>query len=481
MNQIDYFLEKSSETTWESLELKVKELEIDASLDTLQVVSINPYNPRMEGLAWYVRSKSMKAFNGAVTKYLGDDESRKFENSLLFKELDSAPYWYEDWNHKTSEAKVSNPNDQVQYTSNRSDKNVFEYSEKSTDLDSLLDFWKLALSSHYKISGSTMWISIPHIQSNNTNLPLTSSAFVVFNGKIPDETKRYRLARLLRDQMIGYLIDVFQLHIDRQHDYYADLFSEYLAKQSSEIVMTPSVNKQIESLKSVIRASIPVLIEGEPGTGKYTAALHVAKLAPGVSTLIQDNSEDQNLVNKLILSINCRGENTDQNLVEKLESISNINSKATVLIIDNLESLSKESQGIVVAFLEDQIFGTKRVREHKKAPFLLFTIGGNINDALSSNSIIPELYSRIGTFSIQLPTLLERIHSRSRKDDRITFMKDLTDKTMEKLLPLLPNQDEAVEISESELSKFIHEPWPGNYVELRQRVLQIALLDKNRY
>ncbi len=466
---------ESAKNIWNKLSnilVKISsEQESDLKLDTIQLVSMDPDDPLMEGFAWFTYSYSCEVYQDAVTQFTSPTKTTQGDvtQSLTSEEPKDAIYWYAEWGDNDSEP--NNFSGTPEFKAAKAISSTKTTSSQNTTLEQKLTTWENILKRAYSCSACTFWVSIPHIAYKHASTKLTSSAFIVVRGKIESQSHKYQVSKILRDYILEYLFSVYALHIRKQHDYYAELFTEYLGKQSGEVVLTNSVTEQIHALDKVIKASVPVLIEGETGTGKYTVSMHVAKLCPEYL----NECEKGDVSEKFIISINCKSKASIDQFDSLMKDLIDQDKEPRILIIDNLEFLEISEQLKIVTFREKNILG-KSLDSGEKTPFLIFTVGGNARSALTKKLLIPELYGRISAFTISLPSILYRLHEKPSLEERVTLMRSMIEEIVKKLKHLLPNDQKLIEIDDTTLKGMVQKPWTGNYVELRQEILRMQLL-----
>ncbi|HVS18374.1 MAG TPA: sigma-54 dependent transcriptional regulator [Planctomycetota bacterium] len=197
-----------------------------------------------------------------------------------------------------------------------------------------------------------------------------------------------------------------------------------------------------ERIAQAAPADTPVLLRGEPGTGKQRAAeeLHAAGPHP----------------RRRLVRVPCGGGSP-----EAAELSTLLAGDAGTLLIDEVAALSPEAQAVLTAELE------RREREpaHEE-PRLVAASHADLEADVDAGRLRPDLFWRLNVFPIQLPPLRE--HREDLPELVAHFLAWVRARRGgERAEPLLPTPD-ALEVLDAY-------GWPGNVRELRN-VLERAFL-----
>ncbi len=218
--------------------------------------------------------------------------------------------------------------------------------------------------------------------------------------------------------------------------------------------VSPAMQKLRAQAELLAQADVPVLILGEPGSGKGTVARLIHKLSvySGFKFLRVNCAEMPGdlLEIELFGRGNRSSSSTGRTIPGKLE----IGEKGT-LLLDEITEMPLGLQSRLLQVLQDKRF--VRTGEQKAVEVdvrILAASSGNMERALAEKRLRADLYYRLSAFTIHVPPL------RQRKDE----IKVLLRYSMHKLARYygLPARD----FSPSVLAACQNHGWPGNLKEL---------------
>ena len=195
-----------------------------------------------------------------------------------------------------------------------------------------------------------------------------------------------------------------------------------------------------DQIRRIAKAGLNVIIHGEPGTGKGTAARAIHALSDEPNTPFEE-------VNGLFLNDGALGralfgDAGQHSAVEK--------ARGGVLFIDRLEKLSLENQNRL-----ERVLATEHMR-------VIASTGLRPEEMNDQEAMLPDLVLRVGVASLELPPL------RSRREDIEPLMLDQLDELAKQQKHALPP------LSKEILSNLKAYPWPGNMRELRNVAERLA-------
>jgi len=218
-----------------------------------------------------------------------------------------------------------------------------------------------------------------------------------------------------------------------------------------------------EIIAQIARADVDILIEGETGTGKQTVARMIHELSDRARFPFVD--------------VNCASMPTDAASEElfgrlKHESVSSLGrhkgkleaADRGILYLNKLESASLDLQGTLLELVEKDEAKAKSYFNGKS--FDVRIIASSLEDLqvyVSSQKFRPDLYFKLNTFKITIPSLRDR-----REDIPFLFahfLKEASEK-FQKKIPKIKLNDR----------KHLYDyDWPGNVQELKNYAQTIVL------
>jgi two-component system response regulator AtoC len=218
--------------------------------------------------------------------------------------------------------------------------------------------------------------------------------------------------------------------------------------------VSPVMQKLRAQAELLAQADVPVLILGEPGSGKGTVARLIHKLSvySGFKFLRVNCAEMPG--DLLEIELFGRGNGSATSAARTIPGKLEIGEKGT-LLLDEITEMPLALQSRLLQVLQDKRF--VRAGEHKAVEVdvrILAASSGNMERALAEKHLRADLYYRLSAFTIHVPPL------RQRKDE----IKVLLRYSMHKLARYygLPARD----FSPSVLTACQNHGWPGNLKEL---------------
>ena len=211
--------------------------------------------------------------------------------------------------------------------------------------------------------------------------------------------------------------------------------------------VSPAITKVREQMKIAAMVDTPILLLGETGTGKTTAAKLIYLMSPRNQQkfyLRSLPSIAESLMESELFGIKkgaCTGvDNTRDGIM--------MSAQGGVLFLDEIGTATIKQQKILLPILDSGTFNKVGSNE-KEILDIRWIFGTNINikDNLRNGTFSPDLYYRINTNTIEIPAL------RNRKED-IPY---ITERYL-----LKSNKD----ISKHAIEKLMNYDWPGNVRQL---------------
>lgn len=230
------------------------------------------------------------------------------------------------------------------------------------------------------------------------------------------------------------------------------------------IGQTKEIVEVYKMVGKVAQSRVPVLVVGEKGTGKSSAAKAIHQFG--------DQSD------KPFLSVNCTSFNHEL-LERKLFGYEKGAFKGAIftqigdlekanggtLHLGNIEALSLDTQSRILYFLQEgEFFRLSGAEPIKSDLRIVATTCVNLEDLISKGKFIEDLYHQLKVLEINIPPL------RERKDD-IPFIIDhyLTECNGEL-------QKSVRGVSKPAIKKIMRYDWPGNVNELKSAIKSAVAL-----
>jgi len=273
-----------------------------------------------------------------------------------------------------------------------------------------------------------------------------------------DETVRQREAIRLGAQEVllkpfneSQLESAVRRHLLMGGDAEPEIGSEYIEQvgPDSFFVCASAITQKLRAQSELLaEADVPVLILGEPGTGKDTVARLIHKLSVRSGfQFLKVNCADMPadlLENELF------GSRTTSGKVERAQ-------KGTILL-DEITEMPLPLQSKLMQILQDKVLARPGEKSISADVRILASTSASIEQALSQRRLREDLYYRLSAFTVQVPPI------RQRKSE----IPILLQHTMHRLARHygLP----AREFSASVLHACQQYSWPGNLRELESFV-----------
>lgn len=265
--------------------------------------------------------------------------------------------------------------------------------------------------------------------------------------------KPLSLAKLLiaAERALSHL----QLHAENRH----------LKKKLPEQILPVGKSKQVAQLRDTIerlsKYSMPLLIQGEPGTGKHRVAEAIHKLSERQKKpLYEIHAEDFDGLETVILG---------QHQAQQTQLGELVRADGGTLVISNVEALTPAGQN----FLAQLIFDHRFVRpgDNKKIAIDLRIIAltrGGLEPLAEQQRFRPDLLSRLQTMPIELPAL------RQHTED----IPDLIDYFLDFFLTHEGLSYRAFDVAAQNVLR--QYAWPGNYRELQNLIQRLLILGEGK-
>jgi DNA-binding NtrC family response regulator len=225
---------------------------------------------------------------------------------------------------------------------------------------------------------------------------------------------------------------------------------------------SPLIKELRENVQQIANHDSPVLLSGEPGTGRGAFARYIHSLSPRAdaplvsllaASLTESNAEEQLLGSE-------RGGDVHSGYFER--------AKNGTLIIDELTELCDQAQKLVLSVLEQGEF----IRSGGHEPVtlqarVLATVKSDYQHAIDSGKLRRELISNLSTLSLRVPPLREYAED----------VPELLGYYVDKLI-----DSEGLSFrrfSVAAQNRLRNYPWPDNVRELKNLVRRLLLTDSD--
>jgi two-component system, NtrC family, response regulator AtoC len=303
---------------------------------------------------------------------------------------------------------------------------------------------------------------LPWLRRLSPDLPVVVLCYPEDAGRQKEATRLGAKDVLVRPFNEGQLEFLIQRHLGSSNDdTEAEIASEDIESLGEDeffLSVSPIMQKLRAQSELLAQADVPVLIVGEPGSGKGSVARLIHKLSvySGFKFLRVNCAEmpgdllEIELFGREHASSNGSSTGAGRTSLGKLE----IGEKGT-LLLDEITEMPLALQARLIQVLQDKRF----VRSGDDKPVevdirILATSSDNLDRALAEKRLRADLYYRLSAFTVHVPPL------RQRKDE----IKILLRYSMHKLARyygLSPR-----EFSTSSLAACQNHSWPGNLKEL---------------
>jgi two-component system response regulator AtoC len=243
---------------------------------------------------------------------------------------------------------------------------------------------------------------------------------------------------------------------------------EHLGPDAFFVCAGPTAQKLRAQAELLAEADVPVLILGEPGSGKDTVARLIHKLS------VRSGFK--------FLKVNCAdmpAELLETELFGNEGSSPFASGRATgkferaekgTIFLDEITEMPLDLQARLIQVLQDKLLPRKGT---DKAPSvdvrILASTSANLERALAEGKLREDLYYRLSAFTVQVPPL------RQRKNEIVVLLRHLMHK-LAKHYVLAPR-----EFSLSVFDACQRYSWPGNLSELEAFVKRYLVTGENEF
>ena len=247
-----------------------------------------------------------------------------------------------------------------------------------------------------------------------------------------------------------------------------DLRDEFRLREEPDLWRIIGSSKEIkdvlENIQTVLESDIPVIIQGETGTGKelVARAVHYRGIrSKNHFCAVNCAAIPENLIESELFGYE-KGSFTGatQQYIGKFE-IAN----AGTLFLDEVDGMSLSTQSKILRVIEEQVF--ERVGGNKSIKTNVRIVSASNKDLLSevnANRFREDLYYRIAVFAITIPPL------RERKED----IPELVDCFVNRYNTLSGKRIN--KIDSCTMEKLVKYHWPGNIRQLQNAIRRAILV-----
>jgi len=229
-----------------------------------------------------------------------------------------------------------------------------------------------------------------------------------------------------------------------------------------------AMQEVMNQIEKVAETDANVLLLGENGTGKFVLAEHIHELSERKSqpfVHIDLGSLSENLFEAELFGYK-KGAFTDahQDYAGKIENAQN-----GTVFLDEIGNLPLHLQTKLLSLIQNRKLS--RIGESKERLLdvrFIFATNENLKKAVAENRFRQDLYYRINTVELQIPSLRERIED----------IPKLTDYFLEKYKQKYHKPD--LVLDENLISELTHYSWPGNIRELDHSIERSVILSNEK-
>ncbi len=227
------------------------------------------------------------------------------------------------------------------------------------------------------------------------------------------------------------------------------------------------IKEVIKGINTVLESDVPVVIQGETGTGKELVAKAIHYRGPRrkhVFCAINCAAIPENLLESELMG-HEKGAFTGavQQHVGKLER-----SNMGTLFLDEITEMPQVMQTKILRVIEEQVFervgGNKSIKTDVR---FISACNKDMLSEISSNNFREDLYYRINVFRICIPPLRERIND----------IPELVDVFVKRYGAL--SGKEINKLDNSVMDKLTSYSWPGNIRQLQNSIRRAILITTN--
>lgn len=229
-----------------------------------------------------------------------------------------------------------------------------------------------------------------------------------------------------------------------------------------------AMQEVMNQIEKVAETDANVLLLGENGTGKFVLAEHLHELSQRKNqpfVHIDLGSLSENLFEAELFGYK-KGAFTDahQDYAGKIENAEN-----GTVFLDEIGNLPLHLQTKLLSLIQNRKLS--RIGESKERLLdvrFIFATNENLKKAVAENRFRKDLYYRINTVELQIPSLRERIEDISK----------LADYFLEKYKQKYHKPD--LVFNENLISELTHYSWPGNIRELDHSIERSVILSNEK-
>ncbi len=307
--------------------------------------------------------------------------------------------------------------------------------------------------------------------------PETNVIIITGYGEIKDAVKAMELGALnylikpLDATELKILVQQAQQNfkIKRERDFHRQKMTVLTKGRISPIVFRSEAMKKVfNQCQQVARTDSTILLEGESGTGKGLFALYLHQISnrsDGPFIDIDCTTIPESLLESELFGYEP-GAFTDAK--KRKEGLIELAHKGT-LFLDEISSLPLLLQGKLLKVLEQKSFrklgGKKEIQVDVR---IIVATNTNLLQLTEKGLFRKDLYFRISTFPIKLPSL------RDRKEDIIPIAEHFFEEIKKDY------HKEIDGIEPEALESLVNYDWPGNVRELRNTVEKAIIIAQGR-
>ena len=244
-------------------------------------------------------------------------------------------------------------------------------------------------------------------------------------------------------------------------------FSTNVSKPQSPVIIgnSPEILKINKRIAELSRLDEPVLIQGEPGTGKELVARAVhyqsqRRNSPFVKINLAELNSGQ--LDEIIFGIGQKGfHKSSPGFVEPDNP-----SESGTLFLDEITALPPLLQSRLLTVYEQSSFRSgskKQAGSNTAAMAPVVSSSGSLDELVSRGKFRKDLYYRLSVFSIEIPPLRKRVN------DIAPLTEFFTDQMC------MEYDMGHIELPPEIIDCFGHYTWPGNVQELKTVVRRVVL------
>lgn len=215
--------------------------------------------------------------------------------------------------------------------------------------------------------------------------------------------------------------------------------------ESQLVTRSTAMQRLLQQLKKLVNAKNPVLLQGEPGTGKRQMAelLHAAANPAGSAPFVRvdcTHSGDPEFRRNLVGEKNAGGTWITS-------------AKGGTLFLDNISALPAELQRALVGVLKAAVQTFR----------LICSCTEDLEPLVDEGKFDDGLFYRVATLPVRLPPL------RERREDLPALVKEIAQRTVHPSF-----NSSQIEFAEEAMQVLCAHYWPGNLPELNQVVSKVV-------